>query len=255
VKNQLRDSTAPVDPRRTIKGHGTIRRSLFILLLAAAGCLTGAWLCGCDFAEPQTASGGTGTEIVGTGEYPDSSGTPKRGAALAVNAATGLPVIFGQVFAYQQSFIPDTNWVRGGAVPRVYTEDDGTFRIEDAPPGMVVVQVNDGSGKAAVKTVNVAKHDTTYDIGTLTLAKTGAIRLPTHTNLSGPVRFYVSVKGTQLVARGTQTGVDLVLGGIPSGVPLTVNVRVYAPVKAEFNFPSVTVDPGLTTLMTTLEIK
>jgi hypothetical protein len=214
-----------------------------------------AIITGCTLSEPQTAQGGTGSEIVGKAQEPDSSGTSKACAIRATYARTGLPVIVGNVFAYPRLFIPDTAWATLGALPRVRTDDSGYFRIEDAPPGEVVVEANDGSGNGITHSVNVDKDSTTYDIGVLTVQKSGAIKLQATTSLPGNVRFYVGVRGTRLVVRGTQTGVDLVLDDVPSGSGYTVNIRVFEPVSLSADIPNVSVSAGLTTVLETFVIK
>ena len=198
---------------------------------------------GCSFA-PSDDSGGTGSEIVGKTEYPDSTATQKKVALPKLLAANGLPVIGGKIFVYPRSFIPDTAWATRGALPRVFTDTAGMFRVEDVPRGVVVVEGNDGNGRGIVTTVNVTQDSTTYDAGVLYLQKTGAVTIQAHTSLPGSVRFYVSIKGTRCVVRGTSAGVDVMLGDIPTGISDTVNIRVYEPIKWETNIAGVVIPVG-----------
>lgn len=196
---------------------------------------------GCAFA-PSDDTGGTGSEIVGKTE--DSSGAHKNARLPKLMAAIGVPVIGGRIFVYPRNFIPDTAWATRGAIPRVFTDTAGMFRVEDVPHGIVVVEGNDGNGNGIVTTVNVDKDSTTYDAGVLYLQNTGAITIQAHTSLPGLVRFYVSVEGTRCVARGTLADVDITLGDIPSGIVHTINVRVYQPIQLEKNFTGITIPVG-----------
>ena len=203
----------------------------------------------------QPSTGGTGSEIVGKAEYPDSGAAAKCLAVRKISSLVKLPVVFGNIFCYPRSFVPDTSWVTSGAFPRTYTDSTGAFRILDAPPGEVVVQVNDGSGFGIAQTIMIDRDSTVYPIGVLTVQKTGAIAIQAHTQLPGRVRFYVSVRGTQLVVRGSQTDIDITLDRIPSGIPHTINVRVYEPMFLEFDINSVSVPIGGVTLLQAFEIR
>lgn len=198
---------------------------------------------GCSFA-PSDNSGGTGSEIVGKTEYPDSAAAQKKAALPKILAANGLPVIGGKIFVYSQLFIPDTSWATLGALPKVFTDTAGMFRVEDVPHGVVVVEGNDGNGKGIVTTVNVDQDSTTYDAGVLYLQNTGAVTIQAHTSLPGSVRFYVSIKGTRCVVRGTSAGVDVMLGDIPTGISHTVNIRVYEPIKWQKDITGVVIPVG-----------
>jgi hypothetical protein len=202
----------------------------------------------------RAASGGTGSEIVGTAVY-DSTAMGKCLAVKAFNAGAIFPVISGNVFCYQREYVPDTNWVTSGPLPRVRTDSAGIFHIKDAPSGEVVVEANDGKGNSVVHTVTVDKDSAIYPIGVLTVKKTGAITIQAKTQLPGRVRFYVSVKGTRLVVRGSQTNVDIKLDNIPCGIQHTVSVRVYEPIYLALDIPNISVSSAATKALEAFQIK
>ena len=198
---------------------------------------------GCSFA-PSDNSGGTGSEIVGKTEYPDSSASPKKVVLPKLVTANGLPVIGGKVFVFSQAYIPDTSWATTGALPKVFTDTGGLFQLTDVPHGIVVVEANDGNDNGIVTTVNVDKDSTTYDAGVLVVRKTGSITIQAHTSLPGSIRFYVSIKGTRCVVRGTLADVTITLGDVPTGISQTVNIRVYEPIQLEKNITDVVIPSG-----------
>lgn len=213
-------------------------------------------VCVCGLTQPsqQTSSGGTGSEIVGTAAN-DSSVMQKRAFAKASAAPFFIPVRAGNVFCFQRSFVPDTNWARSAALPRTLTDSAGGFIINDAPPGEVMVEVNDGNGNGIVDTLSVLMDSTRYSLGTLFIKKNSAISIQAQTQLPGSVRFYIGVKGTHLIVRGSQTGMDILLNNVPSGIPHTVCIRVYEPVYLSIDIPGVTVSPSMTTVLQAFQIK
>jgi hypothetical protein len=214
--------------------------------------LTSALVIGC-FAMGPSDEGGTGGEIVGKAEYPDS-GVPKRVAMQKTVTVTGLPVIAGSIFCYPRTFVPDTSWVSAGPLPKVYTDDTGGFHIKDLPHVEVVVEASDNLGNGVVKS-QVINRDSVYNIGVLTLQKNGSVTIQGHTALPGNVRFYVSVKGTRCIARGTQSDADVTLAGIPSGISHTVNITVYEPIYLSFDIANVTVPAGSNVVLQTFQIQ
>ena len=221
-------------------------RTVFILLVSIAGCAIAP--------TSQTASGGTGSEIVGNAAH-DSSALHKVIAASGSTAAAFIPVVSGNVFCYQKAFVPDTNWASAAATARARTDSGGGFIIQDAPPGEVMVEVNDGMGNSIMNTVSVLKDSTRYSIGTLVVKKSGSISVQAQTKLSGRIRFYIGIKGTRLVARGSQTGVDVRLDNVPTGIVHTVSIRVYEPVTLSLDIPNVTVSPAINTVLAAIQIK
>jgi hypothetical protein len=224
-----------------------IRWLLPALLAVAAG------FSGCVMG-PSEEQGGSGSEIVGKAEYPDSGALCKNSGSLPPRALT-IPVVLGNVFCYTRSFIPDTSWVSAGALPRTYTDNLGIFHLLDVPRGEVVVEAADGKGMGIVKTINIDKDSSIFDIGTLTVAKTGGISIQAHTQLTGRIRFYVSVMGTRCIVRGTLKDIDVILDNIPAGIPHTINIRVYEPVPFSKNISNIEVPSGAIRVLEAFEIK
>jgi hypothetical protein len=137
----------------------------------------------------------------------------------------------------------------------VRTDDDGGFVIEDAPPGEVVVEVGDGQGNSYATTVNVDRDSAKYRVGVLPVKKTGALTIKALTNLPGRVRFYVGVKGTRLVVRGSQAGVEVRLDNVPCGMAHTVSIRVYEPISFSMDISDVAVSSAVTKALGTFQIK
>jgi hypothetical protein len=228
--------------------YGTVVHAVAVSFLVAV-CI------GCVPAGPQQAQGGTGSEIVGKAEYPDSTTLQKRFVLGAPAAAAAFPVVRGKVFVYTSSFIPDTSWATTGALPRVYSDSAGAFHVYDVPHGPVIVEVNDGSGRGAKDTITIDRDSTRYDIGVLDLGPTGGAKIQAQTSLPGKVRFYVSVRGTRLTVRGNQAGVDVMLSDIPAGTDYTVSIRVYEPVYLSLDIPNVSISAGVTTALQTFTIQ
>jgi hypothetical protein len=201
----------------------------------------------------QSASGGTGSEIVGAAVY-DSSSMGKIRIAKVTSLAGLLPVISGNVFCYQRLSVPDTNWVQSAAMPRVSTDSAGGFIIKDAPPGEVVVEANDGNGNSIAQIVPYVRDSTIYQIGTLAIKKTGAVVIQAQTQLPGRVRFYVGVNGTRLIIRGTKTNVDVKLDNIPCGISHTISIRVFEPIKFEKDISNIKVSPSETKILESFQI-
>jgi hypothetical protein len=234
----------------------TIRRShpwtnrLLSLIAIISVC---AFMFGCVMG-PSEEQGGSGSEIVGKAEYPDS-GALCKSSGSAITRALPIPVVLGNVFCYTRSFIPDTSWASTGAPPRAYTDSLGFFHLLDVPRGEVVVEANDGSGMGIVKTITIDRDSSLFDIGTLTVAKTGGISIQAHTQLAGRIRFYVSVMGTRCIVRGTLKDIDVILDNIPAGIPHTINIRVYEPVLFTKNIPNIAVPSGAIKVLDAFEIK
>jgi hypothetical protein len=247
MKNGIRNIMKNfVTPLAGLPGHG-LRPWLLTLFCTGLFCtLTGP--------SQSSSSGGTGSEIVGNAAY-DSSAMKKCRVVAALPGAAFLPVVAGNVYCYQRSFVPDTAWSRSGTFPRVRTDSTGAFIITDAPPGEVVVEAADGMGNSLVKTITIDRDSTRYDIGVFAVKKTGAITIQAQTKLPGRVRFYVGVKGTRLVVRGSQTNIDVKLDNIPCGIPHTISIRVFEPIKFSLDIADISIAPSVTQALQAFQIK
>jgi len=207
------------------------------IVLAGTGCFT------TGPSDDQNASGGSGSEIVGVAAYPESqdSGTQKSRGPGTLH---GLPVALGPVFIFPRFSLPDTGAVVSGTLPSAYTDDEGRFRIRNVPAGTHVLEVNDNGQMGIARSITVPADSQTIDIGVLTVDTTAGVRIRVNTDLQGNLRYYLSVRGTRLVARGTQKGVDLLLDDIPTGISHTITVRIYEPLYQSFDIEEVELVPG-----------
>jgi hypothetical protein len=204
----------------------------------------------------QSASGGTGSEIVGKAEYPDTSAGMYKDRSLgSVTFNTFFPLVSGSIFVYPRSFVPDTSWAAVGAIPSAFTDDSGNFRAKDVPRGEVVVEASDGKGKGLVRSIVIDRDSTEYSVGVLPLMQNGAIKIQAHSLVPGRVRFYVSVRGTRLVVRGNQSDVDVTLENVPVGISHTVTIRVFEPMHLEMDISVDTLVSGVTKILQPFQIQ
>jgi hypothetical protein len=230
---------------------------IFVRRFSDMVCGVALTLCclGCALDGPRQAQGGTGSEIVGTAEYQDTGNLQKKVAFTPAPAAPVLPVVLGRVFVYTSSFMAETSWASTGTVPRAYSDSNGAFHVYDVPHGPVIVEVNDGSGRGAKDTITVARDSTRYNIGVMMLSPTGSAKIQAQTSLPGRVRFYVFVRGTRLVVRGNQAGIDVVLSDIPAGADYMLSIRVYEPVFFSLDIPNITISAGAVTTLNSFIIQ
>jgi hypothetical protein len=213
---------------------------------------------GCFSSGPsgQSASGGTGSEIVGKAEYPDTAAVMyKDRSNRSLTSGKSFPLVSGSIFVYPRSFVPDTSWAAVGAIPSAFTDDSGNFRAKDVPRGEVMVEASDGKGKGLVRSIVIDRDSTEYSVGVLPLMQNGAIKIQAHSLVPGRVRFYVSVRGTRLVARGNQSDVDVTLENVPVGISHTVTIRVFEPMHLEMDIPVDTLVSGVTKVLQPFQIQ
>jgi hypothetical protein len=232
-----------------------INRTLSIGCAAAAllvfQCITSS-----SSDDPQASQGGTGSEIVGVAEYPDSTGSGRQTKRLAVqdkSSAASVPAALAGVFMYLESFTPGADLL-GGGVPRVYTGDDGSFRITDVPIAALVVEVNDGAGKALARRVTVAAESTTVDAGTFVLVRCGRIHVSADFDIPGTLEYYVGLKGTRIVAKGSDSALELTLDNVPTGMEYTLFIKVVKPFEKEVTVSVPEIKEDATTFLEKLTI-
>jgi hypothetical protein len=116
--------------------HALLRsRRVRIPWLLPAALALAAGFSGCVMG-PSEEQGGSGSEIVGKAEYPDS-GSLCKNSGSAITRALPVPVVLGNVFCYTRSFVPDTAWASAGALPKAYSDSLGFFHLLDVPRGEV----------------------------------------------------------------------------------------------------------------------
>ncbi len=194
-------------------------RPLFVSLMAVA-CLIG-----CSPTQ-QASGGGSGSEIVGVAEYPDS--TSEEAKRLA--GAASFPVVGAPVFVFPKAAAPDTGWVGAPPSPRVVTARDGSFRVFDIPRGELYLEISDGRGKSRITRVENFVDSQVIDIGVIGLRESGGADLTIKSFLPSTPVYYIGFKGTRFVLRRSSGDLDLSFDRLPSGEPLTLNIRVVSPV-------------------------
>lgn len=196
----------------------------------------------CSSLSPNETSstGGTGSEVVGVVEYPDTEGAPKVRGAYAVSP---LPVIDGSVFINPRSYLakPDN----GGEAPKAITRADGFFRISNVLPGEHLVYIRDSRGNAVATTITVPEDSTTVDCGTLVARKTATVSIDYTGTTPGEVLFYIDVRGTGIQLKCTGRNVGFKIDKIPTGVDHIISIRMYKPIHREFDVLPVTLVPDM----------
>jgi hypothetical protein len=172
-----------------------------------------------------SSTGGTGSEVVGVVNYPDSSQVAKKMRAFGLKN----PMKFAGVYIRPRSFLADTGSTSD--TPYGYTAEDGSFRISNVVPGEHLVYVNDGSGMAIASVVSVPQDSTTLDLGTLLAKKTSSVQVQYDGVTPGKVLFYISLRGTGMSIRCTERNMFAVLKNIPTGKDVShkVTIRMFNP--------------------------
>jgi hypothetical protein len=178
-----------------------------------------------------SSTGGTGSEVVGVVNYPDSTQAAKKIRVLRGNH----PMKFAGVFIRPRSYLADTGSVKD--VTNIFTDADGSFRISKVLPGEHLVYVDDGSGMAIASVINVPEDSTTINLGTLTAKKTASIQVQYDGATAGKVLFYVTLRGAGRTVRCTERNLFAVMKDIPTGdkVSHKITIRMYSPVVKGFD--------------------
>jgi hypothetical protein len=178
-----------------------------------------------------SSRGGSGSEVVGVVNYPDSAGAAKKMRILSGK----YPMKFAGVYIRPRSFLADTGLAQD--TTSNYTAADGSFRISKVLPGEHLVYINDGAGMAIASVINVPQDSTTIDLGILSSKKTAAVQVQYDGVTPGKVLFYVTLRGAGITVRCTERNLFSVLGNIPTGDNIThkVTIRMYSPFVKGFD--------------------
>lgn len=170
------------------------------------------------------STGGTGSEVVGVVNSPDTTESLKKSADFSLL----LPLAGGNVFIHPESYYAADDKVED--VPVTYTETNGHFRIRNVLPGEHVVYIRDNNGNAIAHKVSVPQRDTVIDIGVIQAKKTAHAQIQYQGVKSGNVLFYISVRGTGITAGCTGRNIYAHLDKIPTGLDsYTVTIRMVEP--------------------------
>jgi hypothetical protein len=183
--------------------------------------------------------GGTGSEVVGVVNYPDSSQAAKKIKIMFGNH----PMKFAGVYIHPRSYLADTGSVKD--TTKTVTAADGSFRLSNVLPGEHLVYIDDGAGMAIASIVNVPEDSTTIDLGTLTAKKTSSIQVQYDGATPGKVLFYMTLRGAGITVRCTERNMFAIMKNIPTGdnVFHKVTIRMYSPFVKGFDVDIPVLEP------------
>lgn len=218
-----------------------MKRRRFLLYLLFS-CLLAAGITACTSIDPDETSsiGGTGSEVVGVVEYPDSSGAGKRRAGLTDAL---LPVIDGTVFINPVNYLAETG--SGGETPVTRTEEDGSFRISNVVPGIHLIYIRDSAKKAIACRVTVHENEPRVDVGTLYARKTAGVSISYTGTTPGSVLFYIDIRGTGMQLRCADRDMAFTIDRIPVGTDYSIVVRLRQPLSKDYEFSLDNPIPGI----------
>lgn len=198
-----------------------------LLIIALYGCVR--IFTGCGFApnDDRVSTGGTGSEVVGVVNYPDSSTAMKK----LFGIKQLFPVMNAGVFIHPKQYFADNETVTD--LPVVYTAADGSFRIKNVLPGEHIVYIRDNNGKAVAHKIIVPDNGASVDCGILYATPVASAQIQYQGITPGNVLFYVSVRGTGITIKCTERNVYAVMNSIPVGLTdgYTITIRVLQPFK------------------------
>lgn len=215
-----------------------LRIYLLITLVLGISIVT---LCTMMPPNEHSSTGGTGSEVVGVVNYPDS------GSATAKRKSLPIPLIDGCVIMNPFDYLADTG--NTSEEVKTYTDSDGSFLVESVLPGEHIVYIRDNKGYAIARRFTVREGQERVDLGVLHARKTAGVSVEYTGPNPGNVLFFIDVEGTNLQVKCSGGNVKATLEGIPIGTAYTVVVRMYRPVKKAYRFPSIELSAGITSVL------
>lgn len=207
---------------------------LFIAIVLAAITFCTA------LAPNETSSiGGTGSEVVGVVESPDSSGTAK----VKIGASPSIPVIGGAVFINPRTYLAPTDQAQEKSITT--TRNDGSFSIKNVQPGNHLLYVRDNAGNAVAALVSVSPDEEVVDLGKLTVRKTAGVSIAYNGTIPGDVLFYLDVRGTGLQLKCTSRDLDVTLDKIPTGIEHVISIRILKPIERGYDLAPMNLLPSV----------
>lgn len=213
---------------------------LFLTLIAGVFLLSS---CFSTAPSQSSSTGGSGSEVVGVVNYPDSSSGSS--GALKRKLFT-LPLANCNVFIHPASFLAEYG---SEDTPETMTENDGFFRISNVRPGTHYVYIKDAHGNGVLREINVPVDSVRIDLGLLLVQQTAGARIQYNDGAaSDDVLFYVSVRGTGLTVSCTGKGIYAGITGIPvdTEVDYMFTVRMKKPFDAGYDIRNIRLLPGIT---------
>lgn len=211
----------------------SIIAGIFILLLPE-----------CTMMSPNESSsrGGTGSEVVGVVEYPDSS---VAGKSLFTRKKHVFALADGNVFIHPRSYLADTSGVTEDVAAT--TNDSGFFRITNVLPGEHMIYIRDSRGHSVAHIVSVPENTERINIGTLTAREDAGVAIAYTGSTPGNVLFFIDVRGTGLQLRCTRRDLKVTLNNIPTGkdVKHIITIRMYKPITRGYDLSPINLIPGV----------
>ena len=213
------------------------------LLISVTGILLFAAL-HCAMVSPNESSsiGGTGSEVVGVVEYPDSGEAAKT---LYRAGGYSFALAGGNVFINPRNHLARPS----GASEKhnTTTNDSGFFRITNVIPGEHLIYIRDSRGNSVAYIVNAPAEPRTINIGTLFARKNSGVSIAYTGPAPDGVLFYIDVEGTDIQLKCEDRNVSFTLNGIPTGdnVKHTMIIRMFEPFERSYEFPSINLLPGV----------
>jgi hypothetical protein len=175
-------------------------------------------------------TGGTGSELTGKACYSQEPAPD--------------PVANARVYVLDEAYLADTSssiqtqWT-------VKTDEKGAFRAGGLSAGTYIVEIVDGSGHSIAARAVLHERES-VSLGTLIVTAPGAIKIPFKRPLpeDNNPQWYVRVYGTRLVSRGALDSSGMLIGNIPTGIALSINLFIpgIVPINLDFNGIWVTPD-------------
>lgn len=214
-----------------------------LLLILVAGALLAAAL-HCAMVSPNESSsiGGTGSEVVGVVEYPDSSAAAKRSHQFSKQ---GFALAGGSVFINPRGYLAKPS---GASEERnTTTNDSGFFRIKNVQGGEHFIYIRDSRGNSVAHVVSVPDEPRTIHIGKLIARENSGVSIAYTGPAPDKVLFYIDVEGTNIQLKCERRNVSFTLDGIPTGEDIkhTIIIRMYQPVERSYEFPAINLLPGV----------
>ena len=229
----------------------TLLRRLLLVAVASIGFLPiDCMVVGTDDSaatENSLSTGGTGSEVVGVVDYPDSGGVAKT---LRTDGTRLLPVVGGGVFINWRRFLPDT--ADAGEVPFTFTDSSGAFHIRYALPGRQMIYIRDNSGNSIAHAFTVPEGGAPVDLGRLHARKSAGVSFQYNGKTPGDPLFIINVLGTGMQIRSTDRDQRITFDRIPTGVEHILYVRIYRPIRKTYELKPITLQPGVTTTLQSL---
>ena len=216
---------------------------IFATLLAITGILS---FSACTTMSPNETSsiGGTGSEVVGVVNYPDSGAAGKIHAGMATYR---FPLIDGAVFINPVNYLPETG--NAGETSVAHTREDGSFCISNVKAGSHILYIRDNGDNAVAYRVTVNEGDERVDVGTLVAKKTAGVSIAYSGTTPGEVLFFINLLGTGMQLRCASRNLQFTLDRIPVGIDYTVVIRMYKPFRKDYDFALTDPRPGITSTL------